>query len=85
MLPNAGDKIQIQSKADSIWVQNQPWTLNLEPWTFFMIFFFTLFSIIANTYLNFWIRYTIEIVEQLKVLLQAIDGGGNLGWALVEN
>jgi len=44
-----------------------------------MFFFFTLFSIIANTYLNFWIRYTIEIVEQLKVLLQAIDGGGNLG------
>lgn len=42
-------------------------------------FFFTLFSIIANTYLNFWICYTIEIVEQLKVLLQAIDGGGNLG------
>jgi len=42
-------------------VEIQPRTLNPEP---FLIFFFTLFSIIANTYLNFWMIYTIDIVER---------------------
>jgi len=51
--------------------------LNSEP--FFCVFFFTLSSIIANTYLNFWMRYTIDFVEQKKGLSGAIDGGGKLG------
>jgi len=38
--------------------------LNPELGTIFLFFFFTLFSIIANTYLNFWMLYTIDIVEQ---------------------
>ncbi len=41
---------------------NYPSTGNPEP--FFIFFFFTLFSIIANTYLNFWMGYPIDIVEQ---------------------
>ena len=43
---------------------SEPRTLNPEPFLLFLFFFFTLFSIIANTYLNFWMLYTIDIVEQ---------------------
>jgi len=45
-------------------------TLNAEPRTFFCFFFFTLFSIIANSYLNFGMLYTIDIVEQKWVVLR---------------